>query len=62
MAQKNRKEMIFMDIKIECKNCDHVATVDVNGLIKSMHDSIDNDSIYAGFLCKKCADELFDED
>lgn len=50
-----------MDIKIECKNCDHVATVDVNGLIKSMHDSIDNDSIYAGFLCKKCADELFDE-
>lgn len=51
-----------MDIKIECKNCGEYRLVDVNRIIKSMHDSIDNDSIYAGFLCKTCADELFDED
>lgn len=51
-----------MNIQIECKNCGHIATINVNALIKAMLESIENDSIYAGFLCKECAKELIEED
>jgi len=51
-----------MDIQIECKNCGHIATIDVNVLIQAMLESIEKDSIYAGFLCKECAEELIEED
>ena len=50
-----------MDIKIECKNCSKVLKADLDGIIKALHDSVEKDSIYGGFLCKDCADELLDE-
>lgn len=50
-----------MDIQIECNNCGFVAVIDVAGVFKSMLESIENDSVYAGFLCENCADEILDE-
>ncbi len=51
-----------MDIKMECKNCGQVRLADLDEMIKVLIDTCDNDSIYAGFFCQDCADELLDDD
>lgn len=51
-----------MDIQMECKNCGQVRFADLEKIIKILIDTVEDDSVYAGFFCQDCADELLDED
>lgn len=58
---KNRKEMMTMDIQMECRNCGQVKFADLDEMIEVLIETCDNDSVYAGFFCKDCADDLLDD-
>lgn len=51
-----------MDIQMECKNCGQVRSGNLDEMIRVLMDTAENDSVYAGFFCQDCADELLDED
>jgi hypothetical protein len=51
-----------MDIQMECKNCGQVRLANLDEMIRVLIDTCDNDSVYAGFFCQDCADELLDDD
>ncbi|QGG47405.1 hypothetical protein FTV88_1258 [Heliorestis convoluta] len=51
-----------MDIQMECKNCGQARLADLDEMIRILIDTSKNKSVYAGFFCKDCADELLDED
>lgn len=53
--------MIHMDIQIECKHCGKVHLTKLKEIIKVLIETCENDSIYAGFLCNVCADELTED-
>lgn len=51
-----------MQIQIECRNCGQLCEADFGFVISAMIDTIEADSVYAGYFCRECADELFDEE
>lgn len=51
-----------MDIQMECKNCGQVRLANLDEMIRVLIETCDNDSLYAGFFCQDCADELLDDD
>lgn len=51
-----------MDIQMECKNCGQVRLADLDEMIRILMETAENASVYSGFFCQDCADELLDED
>ena len=50
-----------MDIQIECKHCGKVHLTKLYEIFKVLIETCENSSIYAGFLCYVCADELTED-
>mgnify|MGYP003591550423 FL=1 len=50
-----------MKILIECAHCSNVITADVDGIIRTLLECAERESIYGGFCCQKCAEEMDDE-
>jgi hypothetical protein len=50
-----------MKVSIECANCGVPTKADVVGIIRTLIECAERDSIYGGFLCNNCADEESDE-
>lgn len=46
-----------MKICVECANCGVQTKADVVGIIRTLIECAERDSIYAGFLYNNCADE-----
>jgi len=53
---------MYMDIKVECKSCGQMRITKLEGMIKSLLETVAADSVYAGFFCKECADEILGDD
>lgn len=51
-----------MDIKMECKNCGEMRITKLEETIKAFIETVEADSVYAGFLCQDCADEILGDD
>lgn len=49
-----------MFVSIECNQCGKVMNTNVSEVIKCILDCVDNKSIYSGFLCSECAEEVED--
>ena len=50
-----------MKMKIECGKCGIVLEAEVDGIISTMLECAERDSIYGGFCCEDCAEKLDDE-
>ena len=50
-----------MRMLIECAQCGIVLEAEVDGIIRTMLDCAERESIYGGFCCEDCADEMDDE-
>ena len=50
-----------MKMLIECSNCSKTLEADVDGIIRTMLDCAENESIYSGFLCEDCAEGMDEE-
>lgn len=53
---------MYMDIKMECKNCGEMRIAKLEGMIKAFIETVEADSVYAGFFCQDCAEELLGDD
>ena len=62
MAQKNQRGMMYMDIKMECRNCGQMRIANLEEIIKVLIETVEADSVYAGFFCRECADEILGDD
>jgi hypothetical protein len=51
-----------MQIQMECKNCGQLCVTDLGFIISTIIDTAESDSVYAGYFCRECADELFDDE
>ncbi len=51
-----------MQIQMECKNCGQMCVTDLGIVVAAMIDTIDNDSVYGGYFCRECAEDMFDEE
>lgn len=50
-----------MKMKIECNKCGKVLEAEVDGIIRTMLECAERDSIYGGFCCEDCAEAMDDE-
>ena len=50
-----------MRMLIECTQCGIVLEAEVDRIIRTMLDCAERESIYGGFCCEDCADEMDDE-
>mgnify|MGYP000852022565 CR=1 FL=1 len=50
-----------MKVCVECANCGVQTKADVVGIIRTLIECAERDSIYGGFLCNDCAGEQDDE-
>jgi hypothetical protein len=51
-----------MDIQMECKNCGQVRFANLEEMIRILIETVEDDSVYGGFFCQDCSDELLDDD
>lgn len=56
-----RKGVWRMKMLIECSRCGMTIEADVDGIIRTMLDCAENESIYSGFLCEECAEGMDEE-
>ena len=52
----------MMNIQMECKHCGQVRPADMDQMMSLLIDTAHNQSVYAGFFCEDCAEELLEED
>ena len=50
-----------MKMKIECNKCRKVLEAEIDGIIRTMLECAERDSIYGGFCCEDCAEDMDDE-
>lgn len=50
-----------MKMKIECNKCGKVLEAEIDGIIRTMLECAERDSIYGGFCCEDCAEDMDDE-
>ncbi|MGS0764401.1 hypothetical protein [Syntrophomonas curvata] len=50
-----------MKVNIECANCGAQTKADIVGIIRTLVDCSQRDSIYGGFLCSDCGGQENDE-
>lgn len=53
---------MYMDIKMECRNCGQMRIASLEEMIKVLIETVEADSVYAGFFCRECADEILGDD
>lgn len=51
-----------MQIQIECRKCGKLCVTDLGPVMAAMIDASNSDSVYGGYFCKECADELLAEE
>ena len=50
-----------MKMLIVCTNCGNLVEAEVDGIIRTMLDCAEQESIYCGFFCQDCAEEMDDD-
>lgn len=51
-----------MQIQMECKNCGKLSVTDLGNFISTLIDTAEMDSVYSGYFCCDCAEDLFDDE
>jgi DNA-directed RNA polymerase subunit RPC12/RpoP len=51
-----------MQIQLECKNCGKLCVTDLGYFISTLIDTAEMDSVYSGYFCSECAEELFEDE
>ena len=62
MALKDLEEVSRMQIQMECKNCGKLCVTDLGNFISTLIDTAEMDSVYSGYFCIECAEELFEDE
>lgn len=51
-----------MQIQMECKNCGKHCVADLGNFISTLIDTAEMDSVYSGYFCSECAEDLFEDE
>ncbi len=62
MALKDLEEVTRMQIQMECKNCGKLCVTDLGNFISTLIDTAEMDSVYSGYFCSECAEDLFEDE